>query len=867
MANRPSLFLLALALSLFLLAVGGTHPPPCDKWGFASDGQQQEAHWYAGALTTETGTAEEVGARAYVPMDEPHPADLYYATLISVFDSNSSYDQFGFSAYLGRYWLSWSYSVVSGGITQHVFSLSELPLAPGPYWFEMEVAGGLLTYRLYDGDGLNLIWEKSVRTGGEHFVLAPTYFDFYTGETYTGFTVYEEVYQASDVRPGANFYVSDSYYLRSGTRASAGWAPWSSGPVASEVQIVVRGPTIYLRNIKEEVTLPSVLGHYYTNEPVNLTAATRGFVGPTTYSWYIDGVLFTKSDLFQNAYVSFSQPSMHSVSVVARNDFASASSPTLTLEVTKVSFTVSSPYGNVTGSGLFDYGDVVEASLDPVFIPKGEGSRTAFVGWKGEGPGAYDGAEAKFAVRLLGNLTEVAIWRDQCLVQVLSDPPGYEMSVWLDVGHVLLNVTTSWNVTNESRQSLVAWLSDGARRQFNRTGSPTATLELDLPGAKILTLIGVLQYRLQLEGYDGPFSSGSPTGDLWFDEGSTAVVTLPLDYTIGYERLVFQRWASGEPSNTLALPAGPGMKATPIYKTQYMVLVLDSQAGLYWPISGSVYPTGSMFKAAWVDAGGPLPLPPGTYSQTNTSRMVLREVVVGYVEPSSVGPPTWWTSFLFVYNVTNEGSTLDEGNFAAYRVVTNESGSFFEPLIDATGVPPPSVQGGLMYVDRPMVVSYGYVRQFYVSISTPFDSFSGWLDSSPWNVSSFSYLAPENAGPMGLFRFVRWRGTVESRSNNLSLVLNGPYSEEAVYELDIPRFISLVAAAALVLTLALVPILHKHVPEGPLRSWTRTSFRGNPPAHVGHVDVLQRRLGLREGSHAHVPCPEHGEEVGQVFLS
>jgi hypothetical protein len=804
------MWVLAAAVVLLLLVAGSTlslvRPPASAEDSSAPTDQitPSGAPWYLGAATTQQATAQEIDAEFYVPQGMPRVADTYYPLIASAFDSNSSYDQIGISAWYGTWSVMTSSTVVNGTTTVYDSRVWEA-LPSGYYWFRMAILSGVVTYTVAAENG-SVLLDENASTGGGYLLIEPSSLNKYTSASYPGYTVYEEVDNVTGGRPAFNLFCRGSYFVSNGTRFESSWTAYQSGSLPSGPSVSINGSSVIIRNVSPFVTLASDKPTYYTKEPILLSADAVGTVGEVTYSWYLDGLqsATTEGPEFN---LTLGTASVHQVEVEVQDATETLASNVLELAVTKISLTISSELGTVTGAGLYDYGDLATVFVTPTAISTGTGTRVALTGWQSDSSDGYAGSNQSFVIALEHNLTEVATWTNQSLVSFRSDPAGLYQDLWYDNGPENITLPAVWSNDSYSRMSLTGFTVNGI---YTPTGREGWVFSTDLGEPVTLTLNGVKQYSIILEGYDGPYSSSSQTGDLWFDSGSDAAVSLPLNFTQGLTRSVFLGWENGSADNTVTFPAiGSSHTLTPVFELQYFVYIegtnpvspvpVELTAG---PSNGFVYlpsaPEGG--KGAWFDSGSLVPTALVTWNETgiSDSRLRLSYVEVFFAANVTESGVIYPVSYGLLYGVT--GGSINASSiimsFLPGMTVNGTEVTFQVPSDEM-----PQIEGGQMVVDRPLSLVYLYFPEFYFSLKTPFGGFEGWVaqfSGSPPNVTSgnFSYSAPALAGFLGTQKFAGWVGTVNSTSPTLTLSVTEPYVETAHYVTDIGAVASIVAAVA-----------------------------------------------------------------------
>ncbi len=412
-------------LALFLLIAGSAilmlHSPgfAMDLRASSSEPKPSAARWYLGAVTTQQTEAQEVGAEFYVPQGLPSVADTYYPLILSAFDSNSSYDQIGILGQFGIWssTTSTTYTATSG-TTYESFVWSQL--RPGFYWFNMSISKGVVSFTVAYDNG-SVVLSRTARTGGQYFVIAPTFYDASSRQWDAGYSVYEEVDNASQGVPAFNFYSRDNYFVSNGTKLEANWSVYRAGNVPGATQVSLNASAVVIENVATSIGLTSDMPQYYTKEPVQLTAEPVGAIGDVSYTWYLDGAVLATTESPSLA-TTLDKPGSHSLSVAMQDAAEALTSDDIVLNASKISLVAMSTNGSVSGGGLYDYGNTAVVSLTQTTIPTGSGTRIAFSGWQADSPDGYDGSNSTFATLLRHNITEVADWVDECSVSFRSNP-------------------------------------------------------------------------------------------------------------------------------------------------------------------------------------------------------------------------------------------------------------------------------------------------------------------------------------------------------------------------------------------------------------------------------------------------------------
>jgi hypothetical protein len=169
-----------------------------------SQKSQNGTHIYLGAFYG--GTARNVNyVSAKVSFQSgANLRDNVYYVILSVWDSNKSYDQLGVASLYGSFYSTYSYtSLENGSIQYHYSKRGWFPISPGDYQLSMYASNGSVTFTF---DNKSYIAD----TGGNYFSMAPN--EAIGNHSYAGLTVYEEIYNFTNTFPGIAYNFSDLQY-------------------------------------------------------------------------------------------------------------------------------------------------------------------------------------------------------------------------------------------------------------------------------------------------------------------------------------------------------------------------------------------------------------------------------------------------------------------------------------------------------------------------------------------------------------------------------------------------------------------------------------------------------------------------------
>jgi ribosomal protein L21E len=196
-------------------------------------------------------------------------------------------------------------------------------------------------------------------------------------------------------------------------------------------------------------------------------------------------------------------------------------------------FTIVSQYGNPTGQGWYNAGNVVSASVESPY-PISNGTRyitTNYVG-QGSAPQTGTGTDASFTINSPSVVTFV--WQPQYLIQVLSHYSAASGTGWYDAG----------STASITLQDSVVSIQNGTRAVFSGWtstlgGSKSASYAITVNKPGNLTAGWTIQYYLTVHT-----QYSNATGEGWYNAGSP--VSVSIEKTSISENLftskVFKGW-------------------------------------------------------------------------------------------------------------------------------------------------------------------------------------------------------------------------------------------------------------------------------------------------------------------------------------
>ncbi len=201
------------------------------------------SHIYLGAIYN--GQSEEL---SYVSasIDIGKGSDLnntVYYVVLSIWDSNTSYDQVGIASIKGHFYSTYSYTYLLNGSIQYLFKPDWFPISRGTHAISMAVKSGYVTFTV---DSESFI----AFTGGDYFIASQNEHIGNNSTNYYGFTVYEEIYGFNNTLPSIpyNFSNIQADSINLGFMQISKWIPINhniSSSFSNAVYIVNNTVNIY----------------------------------------------------------------------------------------------------------------------------------------------------------------------------------------------------------------------------------------------------------------------------------------------------------------------------------------------------------------------------------------------------------------------------------------------------------------------------------------------------------------------------------------------------------------------------------------------------------------------------------------------
>ncbi|MGC8562267.1 MAG: hypothetical protein ACP5NO_03600 [Thermoplasmata archaeon] len=225
---------------------------------------------------TDSGTHIYLGAVYYGPLryansisanvdfggDVNLKNNIYYVVL-SIWDSNLSYDQIGISSLNGNFYSTYSYTEIVNGSIKYIFNPHWFPISPGEHQLSMYVSSGNVFFK-FDKNTF------AAFTGGNDFAISTN--QKVGNHTFSGLTIYEEIYGFNNSFPGISFNFSSIQYSTSSSQSST-ITDWTQ---------FTHNLTNVSKKFSSYVYMKSNIVNIYNSQPLTLTLRVQNI--PTSAS-------------------------------------------------------------------------------------------------------------------------------------------------------------------------------------------------------------------------------------------------------------------------------------------------------------------------------------------------------------------------------------------------------------------------------------------------------------------------------------------------------------------------------------------------------------------------------------------------------
>lgn len=214
--------------------------------------------------------------------------DVYYVVL-SIWDSNNSYDQLGITSYMGKFYSTYSYTQTLNGTIKYIFQPRWNLISPGDHNMSMYVDKGNILFK-FDSNTF------TAQTGGDNFTMETN--QKIGNHSFAGFTIYEEIYGFNKTLPGISYNFSNVQYGTSSYPSGyvMDWMPFSHNITSVPSTVVYmkyasvniyNTPPVTLRISVQNLLSPAVLKISDLNETIPGNGQYSFNLLPGNYTLYL----------------------------------------------------------------------------------------------------------------------------------------------------------------------------------------------------------------------------------------------------------------------------------------------------------------------------------------------------------------------------------------------------------------------------------------------------------------------------------------------------------------------------------------------------------------------------------------------------
>ena len=273
----------------------------------------------------------------------------------------------------------------------------------------------------------------------------------------------------------------------------------------------------------------------------------------------------------------------------------------------------------------------VHQCVAPSSVSAGTGTKYVFTSWS-------DGSTSPSRTISQGG-TYTANYKTQHYLTVTSAHGSPAGESWYDAGSTATTGTAEQTVSaGSTRYIFLNWMVDGS----TQAGNPVS-ITMDAPHTAVTNY--KTQHYLTVTS-----AHGSPTGEGWYDEGTTAsTVTAEQTVSAGNTRYIFLTWivdGVSKTGNPVSIAMDAPHTATTSYKTQHYLTVTSEY--------------GDPQGAGWYDEGST-----ATVSVTSPVGTLIRQFFTGWSGGSTATTPSatvlmsspqtvtanWRTDYLYLYSL------------------------------------------------------------------------------------------------------------------------------------------------------------------------------------------------------------------------
>ena len=356
-----------------------------------------------------------------------------------------------------------------------------------------------------------------------------------------------------------------------------------------------------------------------------------------------------------------------------------------------------------TGDNWYDSGMSTTVSSNWVWGTSGS-TRTALTNWNIDGGSNQNPTRANS-----GTLTTISVTMSAAHTINFISTTQYYLTVtggnsvtfgtasptgdqWYDSGtSTTVSSNWVWGTSGSTRTALTNWNIDGGSNQNpTRANSGTlTTISVTMSAAHTINFISTTQYYLTVTGGNSvTFGTASPTGDQWYDSGTSTTVSSNWVWNTvsGQSRTAITNYAiDGSNKNPTRSNTGT-LTTSSVSMTTYHTVSFSSVTQYYLTVTGGngiTYGTASPTSDNWYDSGGSTTVTSnGVYSRSSgigtritawnlDSGSNNNVATTGLVTTSAVSMSTYHT--VTFNSVTQYQVTLDSGATSALNTITSST--------------------------------------------------------------------------------------------------------------------------------------------------------------------------------------------------
>lgn len=372
---------------------------------------------------------------------------------------------------------------------------------------------------------------------------------------------------------------------------------------------------------------------------------------------------------------------------------------------------LSSPFGNVTGSGYYPTFSAVNFSVQQPYVYITPSERVVFAGWQGEGAGSYTGTSGSATAQMIDNVTEIAKWNLEYYVNATSQFSNVSGSGWYSA-----NSTAKISLANS-----IVDTAAGTRELFSGWNNGVSSLNTSFAvlGPVNVSARWQKQYLVSLNT-----SLGMASGAGWYDAGGSARISLNNDYfnSTNTTRIAFYSWNGIYYNSSTTITVNSPVSLAAAFKRQHLVKfsALDSDGdkinATYFVVDGRDTPSSTMLFD-----GVPYSITGAYYKG-----VLVTTDITANISSSGTIPVK-----LPVYSVRMSAQSLFKAPLNASAHLTFQNGTSYTIYLGPTG--------SAMLLDVPFGNVSGYMR--YGQLQEPFSAAAG-------NQVALTFITPIDAAPI-----------------------------------------------------------------------------------------------------------------------